>query len=79
MKFTFNNLKHAFTTALILQHFNPKLLIIVEANASNYVTARVLLQRDNNGILRPVAYYLKRINLAKNNYKIYNKELLAIV
>ena len=32
-----------------------------------------------NRILQPVAYYLKKLQLAKCNYLIYNKELLAII
>ena len=38
----FNALKHAFTTTLILQHFNSNLLIIVKVDASDYVTVGVL-------------------------------------
>jgi hypothetical protein len=41
--------------------------------------AGVLSQTDTEGVTRPVAYYSKRISPAKGNYKIYNKELLAIV
>ncbi|RYN15579.1 hypothetical protein AA0115_g12973 [Alternaria tenuissima] len=75
----FDALKRAFTTAPILRHFDPDLPIIVEADASDYVTAGVLSQSDPNGTLRPVAYYSKRMNPAENNYEIYDKELLAIV
>ena len=63
----------------MLRYFNPDLLIIVEADASNYVIARVLLQRDKDKELRLVVYYSKRMNPAKGNYKIYNKELLIII
>jgi hypothetical protein len=72
-------LKQAFTTAPILRHFDPDLPIVVEADASDYVTAGVLSQYDVDGTLRPVAYYSKRMNPAENNYEIYDKELLAIV
>ena len=86
-KFLFNNscqeafdsLKRAFVTAPILRHFNPDLPIVVEADASDYVTAGVLSQTTPDGTLRPVAYYSKRMNPAENNYEIYDKELLAIV
>lgn len=33
----------------------------------------------NDGVLKPVAYFLKKITLVKCNYKIYDKELLAVV
>jgi hypothetical protein len=75
----FNALKRAFTTAPILRYFDPNLPIIVEADASDYVTAGVLSQTEPDGTLRPVAYYSKRMNPAENNYEIYDKELLAIV
>ena len=33
----------------------------------------------HNGILKPVVYYSKKMNPAKYNYMIYDKELFAIV
>jgi hypothetical protein len=78
-KRTFDQLKEAFTQAPILCHFDPDLLILVEADASDYVVAGVLSQTDTKGVTCLVAYFSKRISLAKGNYKIYNKELLAII
>lgn len=75
----FDQLKQAFTTAPILRHFDPDLPIVVEADSSDYVTAGVLSQRGPDGVLRPVAYFSKRMNPAEGNYEIYDKELLAIV
>jgi hypothetical protein len=34
---------------------------------------------DDEGILHLVAFFLKKLILAKCNYKIYDKELLAII
>ena len=34
---------------------------------------------NKKGVLYPIAYFLKQLSLAKCNYKIYNKELLAII
>ena len=45
---------------------------------SDFVTAGMLLQMYN-GVLRPVAFFLKKMSPAEYNYKIYDKELLAIV
>jgi hypothetical protein len=39
----------------------------------------VLSQRDDEGVLHPVAYYSKKHSLAECNYDIYNKELMAII
>ena len=33
----------------------------------------------HNSVLRPVAFFLKKMSLAECNYMIYDKELLAIV
>ena len=52
---------------------------VIEANSSNYVTKGILSQYNKNGVLYSIAYFLKRLNPAKYNYKIYNKELLAII
>ena len=51
----------------------------METNFSNYINAGVLFQSDNNSILYPVAYFLWRMFLAKCNYEIYDKKLLAII
>ena len=72
-------LKQAFTTAPVLAHFNPNKEILVKTNASDYVSAGVLSQRDNKGILHPIAYFSKKHSLTKYNYKIYNKKLIAII
>jgi hypothetical protein len=41
--------------------------------------AGVLSQYNNKGVLHPVAFYSKKMTPAECNYKIYDKELLAIV
>jgi len=52
---------------------------VIETNLSDYVTKGILFQYNKEGILYSVAYFLKWLNLAKYNYEIYNKELLAII
>ena len=52
---------------------------IIKANLSNYITKGILSQYNKDGVLHPIIYFLKRLNPAKYNYKIYNKELLAII
>ena len=51
---------------------------VVKADLLNYIT-RDILSQYNKGVLYPVVYFLKQLSLAKYNYKIYNKELLAII
>jgi len=66
-------------TALILAHFDPDLKCIVETDSSDYILGGVLSQYDKNGELCPVAFLFWKLAPAKLNYKIYNKELLAII
>ena len=51
----------------------------VEADASNYATGRVLSMKCSDDLWRPVAFISKSLSNTKRNYKIYNKEMLAVV
>ena len=48
-------------------------------DSSGYYTGGVFYQYNNEGVLQPVAFFLKRNAPAEYNYKIYDKELLIIV
>jgi hypothetical protein len=72
-------LKHHFTTAPILTHFDPDLECVVKTDSSNHILGGVLLQYNKNSELHPVAFLSQKLAPAELNYKIYNKELLAIV
>ena len=74
-----DKLKNAFTSAPILAHFDPNKEILMKADASDYVSAGVLSQRDDEGILHPVAFFSKKHSSAECNYEIYDKKLMAIV
>ncbi|KAJ8063485.1 hypothetical protein OCU04_007361 [Sclerotinia nivalis] len=76
---SFSNLKAAFTAALVLTFFDWKKDVILETDVSDYVSAGVLSQYDNDGILKPIAYFSKKYSIAKCNYEIYDKELLIII
>ena len=52
---------------------------MVETDSSDYVSAEVLSQYDDQGILHPVAFFSKKHASAECNYKIYDKELLTVV
>jgi len=75
-------LKKAFTSAPIPRHFDPELEILVETDASDYVTSRILSQKHlENGklVLYPVAFIFEKMTPAECNYGIGDKELLAII
>jgi len=52
---------------------------MLETDASNRVIVGVLLQLHLDGKWYPIAFFLKTIALAKCNYKVHNKEILAII
>jgi hypothetical protein len=65
--------------APILCHFDYDREVIVETNTSNYISASILSQYDNEGVLHAVAFFSKAHSLAEYNYEIYDKELMAII
>ena len=51
----------------------------MEVDTSDYVTEGVLLMECEDGLWRPVAFLSKSLNEMERNYKIHDKEMLAIV
>ena len=51
----------------------------IEVNILDYVTGGVLLMEYEDRLWRPVAFLLKLLNETKRNYKIYDKEMVAII
>ena len=76
---SFKELKNAFTRAPVLAYFDYSKRTVVETDASNWASGGVLSQYDENGKLRPVAFFSAKHSSAECNYEIYDKELLAIV
>src|SRR5467141_2422608 len=74
----FRALKHAFTMAPILVHFNPNNPIVVETDTSDYAIAAIICQiSPDDGDIHPIMFYSCSMQLAELNYEIYDKELLA--
>ncbi|KAI0994041.1 hypothetical protein K3495_g14141 [Podosphaera aphanis] len=76
---SFELLKESFITAPILVLYDPDRRTVVEADCSGYVMGACLPQFDDRKILRPVAYYSRKLSPAESNYEIHDKELLAVV
>ncbi|KAG0157774.1 hypothetical protein PDIDSM_4959 [Penicillium digitatum] len=76
---SFEALKKAFTSAPVLKAFDWSKEIVLETDASDFVSAGVLSQYDDAGILHPIAFFSKKHSAAECNYEIYDKELLAII
>ena len=78
-KQAFQDLKNQVCKDPILCHFDSTKQCFIETDSSNYVNADVLSQMGENGLLHPVAYFSKRMAPIECHYKIYDKELLAII
>ncbi len=59
--------------------FNPKLLIELAIDALDYAIGIEVGQIGKDRKYRPISFFLKKFLGVELNYKIYNKELLAIV
>ncbi|KAK1920123.1 hypothetical protein P3342_002419 [Pyrenophora teres f. teres] len=63
----------------ILATFDSERDTVLECDSSGYATGGVLSQYDEEGILRPCAYFSRKNNAHECNYEIHDKELLAVV
>ncbi|CDO70296.1 hypothetical protein BN946_scf184603.g7 [Trametes cinnabarina] len=75
----FNVLKKAFTSALILHHWEPDRQITVETDASDYAIAGILLITMESGELHPIVFHSRTLSGAELNYDTHDKELLTIL
>ena len=75
----FDELKQRFISDPILATFDPDRETVLETDASNWATGGILSQYDDNGDLRPCAYFSKKNLPAECNYEIHDKELLAVI
>ena len=71
-------LVHAFTTAPVLQHFDPEEPAIVETDASDLALGGILSQK-HEGRLHPIAFHSPKFTEVETNYDTADKELLPIV
>lgn len=78
-KSAFEQLKDLFIKDPILAIFDPDRQTVLEPDASNWAVGGVLSQYDDEGTLRPVAYFSKKNLSAECNYPIHDKELLDII
>ena len=75
----FKTLKTAFTTAPVLAYYDYTKRTVVETDASDWASGGVLYQANEDGKLKPVAFFSAKHSAPECNYEIYDKELLAIV
>ena len=83
----FNKLKELFTTAPILQHYDPNRRTRVETDASGFALSGVLSQLVEaegepagrmRGAWHPIAFWSRKLTATERNYSTPDAELLAI-
>jgi len=75
----FTKLKEIFTTEPVLAAPDLDKEMRVEVDASDYATGGVLSVKGGDGKWRPVAFISKSLNDMERNYKIHDKEMLAVI
>jgi len=75
----FKELKKQFTKEPVLAAPDIDKKMRMEADTSDYATGGILSMECKDGLWRPVAFLSKSLNETERNYKIHNKEMLAIV
>ena len=75
----FKELKERFTKKLVLAVLDLDKKMRMEVDTSNYAMGGILSMECEDGLWRPVAFLSKSLNEMERNYKIHNKEMLAII
>jgi len=75
----FDELKEVFTTKPVLAALDLDKEFRVEADASNYATRGVLSMKCSDNLWRPVTFISKSLSDTERNYKIHDKEMLAVI
>lgn len=76
---SFNQLKKALTSELLLTHYNPKLDLIVSADASNKGLGASIQHLMSDHSIRPIAFASRTLQPAEQKYSQIEKEGLALI
>ena len=75
----FETLKKVFMTAFVFRHFNSIKFSKVKIDAFDKIIETILSQQNENDHWHSVVYLFRKMISTKNNYEIYDKELLIII
>jgi len=75
----FKELKEWFTKEPVLAAPDLDRKMRIEVDAPDYTMGGVLSMECEDGLWRPVAFLSKSLNKTERNYKIHDKEMLAII
>ena len=75
----FRELKEKFTKEPVLAAPDLDKKMRMEVNASDYATEGILSMKCEDSKWKPVVFLSKSLNETERNYKIHNKEILAVI
>ena len=76
----FDKIKCRITSSPILHFADDSRLFPIVADSLNFATGAVLLQQSSDDLKwHPITFYSKSLNAVEQNYKIHDKEMLAIM
>lgn len=76
---SFNTIKQLLTTAPVLSNPDFSRKFYLHCDASDFGIGGVLVQLDETGAEKPIAYMSKKLNSAQRNYSVTERECLAAV
>ena len=75
----YQRLKEQLSSAKVLVHYNPKLPLKLDCNASSMGIGAVLSHIMETGEEKPIAYASRSLTKAERNYSQIEREALSIV
>lgn len=75
----FDLLKKSLTSELLLTHYNPRLDIIISADASNKGLGACIQHRMSDNTIKPIAYAARTLKEPEKKYSQIEKEALGLI
>ena len=74
---SFLDIKHCLVSSPVLALYDPNRELKINADASSFGIGGVLLQKQNEGVWKPVSYMSRALSEAESRYSQIEKECLA--
>ena len=75
----FKKLKEKFMKKLVLVVLDLDKKMRIEVDTLDYATENILFIECKDGKWKPVTFFSKSLNEMERNYKIHDKEMLAVI